>query len=173
MFNDTDVGMKRRHMRLGAKIREARARVGHTQNALAGMLAVTRGAVCQWETGRAAPDRKRCMRLAVVLKLPLADLFDEEPALLAEPSGRRSPHPRVVNVASAFVALDAALLDKVRGTGIDIRAELTMHLRNLVAAARAERWLSEDHEAIGEANAILEQHGLLSSIDAEGGARES
>ena len=97
------------------------------------------------------------MRLAVVLNLPLADLFDEEPASLTEPSGRRSRHSRVPNAASASVALDAALLAKVRGAGIDISAELTMHLRNLVAAARAERWLSEDHE-----EALLEQYGFWS-----------
>jgi len=173
MFSDTEVGRKRRHMQLGTKIREARKKVGHTQSTLAGMLDISRGAVGQWETGRAGPDRKRCMHLAVVLKLSLVDLFGEEPPPLTKRSRRPTLHSRVPNAASAFVALDAALLDKVRGTGIDIRAELTMHLRNLVAAARAERWLSEDHEAIGEANATLEQHGLWSGIDAERGARES
>jgi post-segregation antitoxin (ccd killing protein) len=104
------------------------------------------------------------MRLALVLKLPLADLLAEEPALLAEPSRRLSLQSRVLNAVPALVALDAALLDKARGAGINISAELTMHLRNLIAAARAERWLSEDHDVIEEANALLEQHGFWSDV---------
>ena len=139
MFNDTDDGEKRPHVRLGAKIREARRRVGYTQSALARMLDVTRAAVGQWETGRAAPGRKRCVRLAAVLKLPLADLPGAEAAPLTGRLGRPPLHSQVPNAASACVAFDAALLDELRDAGINIGAELAVHLRNVVAAARAER----------------------------------
>ena len=166
MFDDTDDGEKRPHVRLGAKIKEARRRVGYTQSDLARMLDVTRASVAQWETGRSAPGRKRRVRLAAVLKSLLADLPGAAVAPLTERVGRPSLHSQVRNVVSACVAFDAALLDELRDAGINIGAELAAHLRNVVAAARAERrWLSEDHEAIGEANATLEQHGLWSDAN--------
>ena len=90
MSDDTDDGEKRPHVRLGAKIREARRRVGYTQSALAKMLDVTRASVAQWETGRSAPGRKRRVRLAAVLKSLLADLPGAAVAPLTERVGRPS-----------------------------------------------------------------------------------
>jgi post-segregation antitoxin (ccd killing protein) len=71
-------------------------------------------------------------------------------------------------VVSASVAFDAALLDELRDAGINIRAELTAHLRNLLAAARAERrWLNDDSEVIADAHAFLKQHGLWSAANCQ------
>jgi post-segregation antitoxin (ccd killing protein)/DNA-binding XRE family transcriptional regulator len=161
MSDDTDVGEKRPHVRLGAKIREARRRVGCTQSGLAGMLDVTRASVAQWETGRAAPGRKRRARLVAVLKSLLADLPGGAVARTERSAGRP---PRTV--ASASVAFDADLLDELRDAGINIGAELAAHLHNLVAAARAERrWLNDDREVVADVQAFLKQHGLSSGAN--------
>jgi transcriptional regulator with XRE-family HTH domain len=168
MSDDTDDGEKRPHVRLGAKIREARRRVGYTQSALAKMLDVTRASVAQWETGRSAPGRKRRVRLAAVLKSLLADLPGAAVAPLTERVGRPPRRSQVRNVASACVAFDAALLDELRDAGINIGAELAAHLRNVVAAARAERrWLNDDHEVIADANALLRHHGHWSDANCQ------
>lgn len=168
MLDDTDDGEKRPHMRLGAKIGEARRRVGCTQSALARMLDVTRAAVAQWETGRAAPGPKRRARLAAVLKALLADLPGAAAAPLTGRLGRSPLRSQVREVASACVAFDAALLDELRDAGINIGAELAAHLRNVVAAARAERrWLDDDREVIVDANPLLKQHGFWSEANCQ------
>jgi len=166
MFDDTDDGEKRPHARLGAKIREARRSVGYTQSALARTLDVTRASVAQWETGRSAPGRKRRARLAAVLKSLLADLPGVAAPRLTGRSGRPLLRSQVRNVASACVAFDAALLDELRDAGINVGVELAAHLRNVVAAVRAERrWLNDDGEVIADANALLQQHGLWSDAN--------
>lgn len=60
------------------------------------------------------------------------------------------------------VSLDAELLKQARDLGINLSAALEERLREIVAERRRQRWLAANQEALADANAFLERHGLWS-----------
>ena len=142
------------HGELGSRIKRAREAAGLSQNDLAKSLGVTPGAVSQWETGYSGPKRGLLDSLAKALNLPLTEL-------LTSPRAGMLP-VRQASAGRASVALNAALLDEAMEAGIDVEAVLNAHLRDMVNSARRYRWLRENRDALADANAFLERHGLWS-----------
>jgi antitoxin CcdA len=64
--------------------------------------------------------------------------------------------------ARTNVTVDAGLLADARALDINVSAVLEAGLRNTLAEARRRRWLDENREALADANAFLERHGLWS-----------
>jgi antitoxin CcdA len=60
------------------------------------------------------------------------------------------------------ISVDADLLSEARALNINLSATLEARLREIVADLRRRRWLEENREAIADANAFLERHGLWS-----------
>lgn len=62
-------------VRIGARIRAARAARSWTQDQLANAVGVSRSAVAQWETGRAGQITGNLTRIAAVLETPVEQLM--------------------------------------------------------------------------------------------------
>jgi len=139
---------------LGARIRQARAQAGLSQNALARRLGITAGAVALWETGRSRPTGDKLPGLAKLLGVTSAWLLGEATGGLAE-----APQQFI---GAAPIALDPALTSEARDLGIDVAAVLDSHLRQVVAEARQQQWLAENRSALADANAFLDGYGLWS-----------
>ena len=60
------------------------------------------------------------------------------------------------------VSIDSGLLDAARALEINLSAALEARLRELVAEKRQQEWLIENRQAIAEANAFVDRHGLWS-----------
>ena len=60
---------------VGTNLRRLRVRAGLTQDALAGMLHVTRQTVSSWETGRTEPDLNTLLALAEALHCDATELI--------------------------------------------------------------------------------------------------
>ena len=104
----------------GARIRNARKALGMTQGDLARAVGVSRSAVAQWETDRAGQVRGNLSKIATVLRVSVAYLFDGGQDLTAE--------------IAAEGAVEHALLRLYRACSDDDRAFL---LRTAVRLARA------------------------------------
>ena len=63
---------------LADKIKQLRISQGLNQSEFARRLAITPGAVSQWETGRTVPDTERLMAIAKEFSIPLDYFSDEE-----------------------------------------------------------------------------------------------
>lgn len=103
----------------GARIRNARKALGMTQGDLARAVGVSRSAVAQWETDRAGQVRGNLSKIATVLRVSVAYLFDGGQDLTAE--------------IAAEGAVEHALLRLYRACSEDDRAFL---LRTAVRLAR-------------------------------------
>ena len=125
---------------VGERIRNARIERGLTQAQLAKRLGVTSGAVGQWEIGRDLPRAERLADLAAALKLSVDVLLGIRPPVAALPD---APPPE-----------ELVLLAEARQLGVD--------LRRVVADARRRRWAEENRQALADANAFLDRHGLWS-----------
>jgi antitoxin CcdA len=64
--------------------------------------------------------------------------------------------------ARANVTVDSTLLSEARALGINLSATLEDRLRDVVKQARERRWLAENADALRDANAFVERHGLWS-----------
>lgn len=62
--------------RLGENLKELRVTAGLTQQALADILGVTRGAVAQWEAGTVCPETHRITSLTSILRCSPDDIFE-------------------------------------------------------------------------------------------------
>lgn len=63
----------------------------------------------------------------------------------------------------ADLSIDSALLEEARELGLNLSALLEDLLRRLTAERRdRQTWLEENREALADANAFLERHGLWS-----------
>ena len=60
------------------------------------------------------------------------------------------------------LSINADLLGKARGLGVNLSAEMEARLTEIVRAAERERWIAENREAIEDHNRRVEQHGLWS-----------
>jgi antitoxin CcdA len=147
----TDLGLAEQALR----IRKARNASGLSQAALARLLDCSAGAVGQWELGMTGPGKAKLVKLTELLDISLDDL-------LGGPNRKRAPAAVAPSAGLVAVDLDAALLAAARQLGIDVPAVLDAHLRTVVGRTRSERWLEENGEAIADANAFLERHGLWS-----------
>ncbi len=103
----------------GARIRDARKALGMTQGDLARAVGVSRSAVAQWETDRAGQVRGNLSKIATVLRVSVAYLFDGGQDQTAE--------------IAAEGAVEHALLRLFRACSDDDRAFL---LRTAVRLAR-------------------------------------
>lgn len=74
-----------RRLRFGDVVRERRAELGLSQEALAERCGVDRKSISRVETGTFSPSLDRVWRLADGLDLPISDLFAE----LGDPPPRR------------------------------------------------------------------------------------
>ena len=120
---------------LAARIRSARMAIGLSQRGLAARTGVSAGAVAQWELGTSSPNTEHLAKLADIFRTSVDWLLDK-PAV--------QPRPKS----------DEALLAEARALGID--------LAQIVAEARARRWLDENKGALDDANAFVARHGLWS-----------
>jgi transcriptional regulator with XRE-family HTH domain len=116
--------------------------LGLSQAHLARKLGVSAGAVGKWEIGLGVPATERLATLAEVLDVSLDWLMG-----VARQAGKPA-------MTAAATHEDMHLLDEPRRPGVD--------LGHVVADARQQRWLDENREALADANAFLEQHGLWS-----------
>ena len=96
-------------MTLGERIREARKRVGMSQELLAERMEVSRQAVAKWESDRSAPSAERLFRLAEVLGtttqfLLWGDTETADPAGQAARASNRRARRRSDLLAAALVA---------------------------------------------------------------------
>ncbi len=96
-------------MALGERIREARKRVGMSQELLAERMEVSRQAVAKWESDRSAPSAERLFRLAEVLGtttqfLLWGDTETADPAGQAARASNRRARRRSDLLAAALVA---------------------------------------------------------------------
>lgn len=139
-------------LRVGQLIKRARNAAGWSQADLAKRIGVTAGAIGQWEIGYSNLGRTKLIEVSRVLNLPLGSLLDEA----GIDDVTLSPRTRET------VELDGQLVAEARLAGIEVEPELARHLRDLVGKARAKRWLSENREALADANAFLTRHGLWS-----------
>jgi transcriptional regulator with XRE-family HTH domain len=126
---------------IGERIKSARRDAGLTQRGLATRLAISAGAVGQWETGK-VPATSRLAQLASVLDVSLDWLLG---------GARHLDRPIVMDARSQE---DLGLLAEARQLGIDLRA--------VVTEARQKRWLEENRSALVDANEFLARHGLWS-----------
>ncbi|MEA2736994.1 MAG: Helix-turn-helix domain [Acetobacteraceae bacterium] len=126
---------------IGERIKSARQEAGLTQRELAKKLAVSAGAVGQWETGK-VPATGRLAALADCLGVSLDWLLGT------------SRHVRGPARAGADLEEDLRLVEEARRLGID--------LRTIVAEARQQRWITENRDALTDANDFLARHGLWS-----------
>ena len=126
---------------LAKRIKSARETAGITQRDLAKRLAVSVGAVGQWETG-GTPATDRLANLANVLGVSLDWLLGN--SMQPPPSAR----------ASGGFEEDLRLIEEARRLGVD--------LKSVVAEARQQRWIEENRGALADANAFLDRHGLWS-----------
>ena len=60
------------------------------------------------------------------------------------------------------LSINADLLGKARGLGVNLSAEMEARLTEIVRTAERERWVAENREAIEDHNSRVEQHGLWS-----------
>lgn len=96
-------------MTLSERIREARKRVGMSQELLAERMEVSRQAVAKWESDRSAPSAERLFRLAEVLGtttqfLLWGDTETADPAGQAARASNRRARRRSDLLAAALVA---------------------------------------------------------------------
>ncbi len=126
---------------IGGRIKSARQRAGLTQRALAKKLAVSAGAVGQWETG-GVPATGRLATLADLLGVSLDWLLGQSP-VAGEPAELGST-----------VAEDLLLIEEARRLGVD--------LHSVMAEARQQRWIEQNRGALADAKALLDHHGLWS-----------
>lgn len=96
-------------MTLGERIREARKRVGMSQELLAERMEVSRQAVAKWESDRSAPSAERLYRLAEVLGTTPQHLLQgdgeaADPAERAARASNRRARRRSDLLAAALVA---------------------------------------------------------------------
>ena len=110
----------------GARIRDARKALGMTQGDLARAVGVSRSAVAQWETDRAGQVRGNLSKIATVLRVSVAYLFDGGQDQTAE--------------IAAEGAVEHALLRLYRACSDDDRAFL---LRTAVRLARENDKVSQ------------------------------
>jgi transcriptional regulator with XRE-family HTH domain len=61
----------------GNTLRRLRRDVGLTQEDVADILELSRGAIAQWETGRSDPPARRLPDLAAILNTSIQKLFEE------------------------------------------------------------------------------------------------
>jgi antitoxin CcdA len=58
------------------------------------------------------------------------------------------------------LSIDAELLDEAKAIGLNLSATFEAGLREAVRAAKGQRWLNENQEALLSSNAFVEKHGL-------------
>jgi antitoxin CcdA len=141
---------------LAQSLKDARRRLGLTQQQVADELGVSRQAVTHWERGKPI-DPDRLPRLSRLLGIELSTVGSR----LQEPSGFRE-RAAGGGKRAVLCRVDAAVLDEAEAHGTDIAALLE---HALVADNRTKRtiaWQRANREAIREANAELEQNGLWS-----------
>ncbi|MBR2833609.1 MAG: helix-turn-helix transcriptional regulator [Bacilli bacterium] len=68
----------------GAKIREARKKLGMSQDNLALKLGVSKVTICWYETGERTPCLKHFLKLADILNLSLDELVGREISVVAQ-----------------------------------------------------------------------------------------
>jgi len=69
--------------------------------------------------------------------------------------------PKAATRRPTNVTLRADLLNEARQLGINVSEACESGLRETVAAAKRQRWLDENQEAIEDYNRYVEQHGLI------------
>ena len=100
-------------IKMGARVRLARNRVGLSQSQLAKKLGLSRGAIAQWEIDRGSPATGRLNALAEYLDVSVEWL------LLGLPPGAGSPDAGS-RVAGTMMAADLQLLGEARRLGVDL-----------------------------------------------------
>ena len=63
---------------------------------------------------------------------------------------------------SVNLSVDAEVLDKARGEGLNLSAEFEQTMRRKVSSLAAERWARENASVIAEWNKDSEENGLWS-----------
>jgi antitoxin CcdA len=156
-------GIDPRLVEQALKIRKARKVSGLSQAALAKLLDCSAAAVGQWEIGMTSPGKGKLVKLTEMLNISLNDLLSRPNQRSASSAVASAEHfDGSIRAGLDAVNLDAALLTEARQLGINVPAALDAHLRTVVGKTRSERWLEENREAIADANAFLERHGLWS-----------
>ncbi len=135
---------------VGLRIKTARQRREISQAELGKQVAVTAGAVGQWELGLSSPSSGRLPMLAKALRVSMDWLITGQLEPANEQSGRTA------------VDLDTGLVQQAHVFGIDVVSKLDDYLRDLIAKAREQHWLDENRGALEDANAFLARNGLWS-----------
>ena len=60
------------------------------------------------------------------------------------------------------LSIDADLLERARGLGLNLSQEFETRLSEVVRAAEQTRWLAENQDAIEDYNRHVAKHGLFS-----------
>ena len=68
----------------GFKIREARKKLGMSQDALAEKLGVSKVTICWYETGERTPNLKHFLELSDILNLSLDEMVGREVSVISE-----------------------------------------------------------------------------------------
>ena len=118
-----------------------------TQEDLAAHLKLNTSAVGQWETGRTVPLTMHLTPLADVPDVSVDSLLGR-----VEDSGKRSVPD------NGTLADDLQLVAEARMLDID--------LRQVIAAARQQRWQEENREALADANAFVARNELMERREA-------
>lgn len=121
----------------GVMIREARATLGMSQQALADALGVTRAAVSLWETGQAEPQAANMLALRELLG---PALLEPSPPLAADELAYW--RGRVEQIATHM----ALVLEETRKLGADMRDHASGRDEAAALAARAQATM-RDHAA--------------------------
>lgn len=127
---------------LADRLKRARKLADLTQAQVAARIGVDTSAVGQWETGKTVPSPTNLTELARLLNVSTDDLLDVRQPALGPALGKDT------------MADDLRLLEEARRLGVD--------LRKVVDTARQQRWREENRDAIADANAFIEGHGLWS-----------
>lgn len=85
---------------IGDRIRERRKELGYNQPELGKLIGRTKGAVSQWESGIARPDRDSLISLSRVLRCSYQWLMDGTEGQISEPSTAYGPESNVSPVDS-------------------------------------------------------------------------
>lgn len=108
-------------MDLPTRLRNARLRARLTQVDLAKQLRTTQGAISQWESGKTQPDLQNRIRLAEILKIPLAEILPEAGQI----SDDLLTDPRVRQLVSSYAQLPP-----------EVQTAIQLHVLSLLEAIR-------------------------------------
>lgn len=87
-----------------------------SDNALAGLLGVTRASVSNWRTGRNMPDAVQCARLADLAGLPLAQVIGAAGEARAISREEKAVWKRLASAAALFLLVAATPLQGARAS---------------------------------------------------------